>query len=126
MEVEIPSLRVLVEVELSDAKWVQSQLDQLNLIEEKRLMALCHGQLYQHRIKNVFDKKVRSRRFKGDLVLKKILPNARDSKGKWTPNYKCPYMVKHAFSGGAQTSSQCRRGQTILPLKAQSRKNPKG
>ncbi|RDX61186.1 Pol polyprotein, partial [Mucuna pruriens] len=46
MEVEIPSLRVLAEVELSDTKWVQSQLDQLNLIEEKRLTTLCHGQLY--------------------------------------------------------------------------------
>ncbi|RDX73721.1 Pol polyprotein, partial [Mucuna pruriens] len=39
--------------------------------------------------------------FKGDLVLKKILPNARDSRGKWTPNYEGPYVVKCAFSGGA-------------------------
>ncbi|RDX73684.1 hypothetical protein CR513_46674, partial [Mucuna pruriens] len=56
-EVEIPSLRVLAEVELSN-----SRLDQLNLVEEKRLTTLCHGQLYQRRIKNAFDKKVRPRR----------------------------------------------------------------
>ncbi|RDX63075.1 hypothetical protein CR513_58532, partial [Mucuna pruriens] len=35
VEVEIPSLRVLAEAELSDAEWAQSRLDQLNLIEEK-------------------------------------------------------------------------------------------
>ena len=35
MEVEIPSLRVLMEVELSEAEWCQNRYDQLNLIEEK-------------------------------------------------------------------------------------------
>ncbi|RDX99191.1 rnhA, partial [Mucuna pruriens] len=57
IEVEIPSLRVLAEVELEEAEWVQQRLDQLNLIEEKRLTALCHGQLYQRRVKKAFDKR---------------------------------------------------------------------
>ncbi|RDY00992.1 Pol polyprotein, partial [Mucuna pruriens] len=35
VEVKIPSLRVMVEVELDEAEWVQQRLDQLNLIEEK-------------------------------------------------------------------------------------------
>ncbi|XP_017972480.1 PREDICTED: uncharacterized protein K02A2.6-like [Theobroma cacao] len=43
VEVEIPSLRVLMETELEDAKWVHSRYEQLNLIEEKMLAALCHG-----------------------------------------------------------------------------------
>ncbi|RDY06381.1 Gypsy retrotransposon integrase-like protein 1, partial [Mucuna pruriens] len=102
IEVEIPSLRVLAEVELDEAEWVQQRLDQLNLIEEKRLTALCHGQLYQQRIKRAFDKKVKPRVFqKGDMVLKKVLPNIKDQRGKWAPNYKGPYVVKQAFSGGA-------------------------
>jgi len=46
VEVEIPSMRVLMEAELSEAEWCQSRFDQLNLIEEKRMSALCHGQLY--------------------------------------------------------------------------------
>jgi len=46
IEVEIPSLRVLREAMLDEAEWVQARFDQLNLIEEKRLIALCHGQLY--------------------------------------------------------------------------------
>ncbi|RDY06642.1 hypothetical protein CR513_09347, partial [Mucuna pruriens] len=45
VEVKIPSLRVLAEARLDDDEWVQSRLDQLNLIEEKWLMAICHGQL---------------------------------------------------------------------------------
>ena len=36
-----------------------------------------------------------------DLVLKKVLSFVPDSRGKWTPNYEGPYVVKRAFSGGA-------------------------
>ena len=43
IEVEIPSLRVLMEAKLEEVEWVQARYDQLNLIEEKRLKALCHG-----------------------------------------------------------------------------------
>ena len=46
IKVEISSLRVLMEAKLEEAEWVQARYDQLNLIEEKRLKALCHGQLY--------------------------------------------------------------------------------
>nr|KYP74061.1 Retrotransposable element Tf2 [Cajanus cajan] len=58
IEVEIPSLRLLVEAKLPEAEWVQARFDQLNLIEEKRLDTICHGQTYQRRIKKAFDKKV--------------------------------------------------------------------
>ncbi|RDX96102.1 hypothetical protein CR513_21282, partial [Mucuna pruriens] len=45
---------------------------------------------------------VRPRAFKeGDLILKTILPNNKDARGKWAPNYEGPYIVKHAFSEGA-------------------------
>ncbi|RDX74240.1 Pol polyprotein, partial [Mucuna pruriens] len=46
IEVEIPSLRVLAEVKLEKAEWIQNRFDQLNLIEEKQFTALCHEQLY--------------------------------------------------------------------------------
>ena len=52
-------------------------------------------------MKRAFDKKVRPRVLKeGDLVLKKILLPRLDSHGKWTPNYKGPYVVKTTFSRG--------------------------
>ena len=102
IEVEIPSMRILMETKLEEAEWIQNRFDQLNLIDEKRLTSLCHGQLYQKRLKRAFDKKVRVREFReGDLVLKKILPIHKDSRGKWTPNYEGPYVVKKAFFGGA-------------------------
>ena len=42
IEVEIPSLWVLREVELEEAEWVQARYEQLNLIEEKRMKVICH------------------------------------------------------------------------------------
>ena len=43
IEVEIPSLWILREVKLEEAEWVQARYEQLNLIEEKRVKAICHG-----------------------------------------------------------------------------------
>ena len=56
IEVEISSLRVLMEAKLEEVEWVQARYDQLNLIKEKRLKALCHGQLYQKRMIRAHDK----------------------------------------------------------------------
>ena len=58
VEVEISSLRVLMETKLEEAEWVRAKYEQLNLIEEKRLSALCHGQLYQKRMIRAHHKKV--------------------------------------------------------------------
>ena len=38
---------------------------------------------------------------KRDLVLKKILSNQQDQRGKWAPNWDGLYVVKRAFSEGA-------------------------
>ena len=59
---------------------MSNRYDQLNPIKEKRMTTLCHGQLYQKRMKKDIDV---------------------DSRGKWTPNYEVPYVVKKAFSSGA-------------------------
>ena len=61
IEVEIPSVWVLREVELEEAEWVQARYEQLNLIEEKRMKAICHGQLYQKRMMRAHDKNIRPR-----------------------------------------------------------------
>ncbi|XP_070057426.1 uncharacterized protein [Nicotiana tomentosiformis] len=44
-QVEIPSLRIIQEAELSDAEWIRSRYEQLALIDGKRMNAVCHGQL---------------------------------------------------------------------------------
>ena len=63
IEVEILSLRVLREVELKEAEWIQARYEQLNLVEEKRMRAICHSQLYQKRMMRAHNKKIRPRQF---------------------------------------------------------------
>lgn len=43
VEVEFPFLRLMTDVKLDKAEWVQNKFDQLNLIEEKIMAAICHG-----------------------------------------------------------------------------------
>jgi len=101
-EVEVPSQRILAESGLEESEWAQTRYDQLNLIEGKRLTAMSHGRLYQQRKKNAFDKKVYPCKFnEGDLVLKKVSHTVKDNRGKWTPNYEGPFVVKKVFSRGA-------------------------
>ncbi|XP_047260857.1 uncharacterized protein LOC124894158, partial [Capsicum annuum] len=57
-EVEIPLLRIISEAEIDDTEWVKSRLEQLSLIDEKRLTAVCFGQLYQKRMARAYNKKV--------------------------------------------------------------------
>ncbi|KAJ9128440.1 hypothetical protein P3X46_035023, partial [Hevea brasiliensis] len=63
IEVEIPSLRILKESGIDESEWIQSRLDQLNLLNEKRLAATCHGQLYQRRMARAFNKGVHPHEF---------------------------------------------------------------
>ena len=76
IEVEIPSLKVLRKIELEKTEWVQARYEQLNLIEEERMKAICHGQLYQKRMIKAHDKNIPLRQFQeGKLVLKRIPQN---------------------------------------------------
>ena len=116
-EVEIPSLRVSMETKLEEAEWVKVRYDQLNIIEEKRLATVCHGKLYQKRMKKAFDKKVHPREFhEGDLVVKKIISVQKDHRGKWMPNYEGPYVVKKAFFGGALILTRMAGEELPLPV----------
>ncbi|XP_070013667.1 uncharacterized protein [Nicotiana sylvestris] len=99
-EVEIPSLRIIQEAELSDAEWIRSRYKQLDLIAGKRMNAVCHGQLYQNRISRAFNKRVKPRQFAPrQLVLKKIFQYQDEAKGKFSPNWQGPYMVHSVLTG---------------------------
>ena len=68
---------------------------------KKRIKALCHGQNYQKRVAKSFNRKVRPRHFEvNDLVLRKVLPIIPD-RGKFSPNYEGPYVIKKVLPGGA-------------------------
>ncbi|XP_070002390.1 uncharacterized protein [Nicotiana sylvestris] len=101
-EVEVPSLRIIQETKLSDAKWIRSCYEQLALIDRKRMNAICHSQLYQNRMSRSFNKRVRPRQFAlGQLVLKRIFPHQDEAKGKFSPNWQGPYMVHRGLTGRA-------------------------
>ena len=66
------------------------------------MIAMCHGQLYERRVEQAFNKKVRPRVLEeGNLVLKKLNQAMPDHRGKFAPTYEGPYVVKKAFFGGA-------------------------
>ncbi|XP_075104215.1 uncharacterized protein LOC142178494 [Nicotiana tabacum] len=74
----------------------------LTLIDEKRMTAVCHGELYQQRIARDYDKKVRPRNFEvGKLVLRHILPHHQEVKGKFAPNWKDPCIIRKLLPKGA-------------------------
>ncbi|XP_075101719.1 uncharacterized protein LOC142177152 [Nicotiana tabacum] len=101
-EVEIPSLKIIQEAKLGDAEWIRVRQEQLMLIDETRMDAVCHGQLYQNSIANAFNRKVKLRLFTtGQLVLKKIFPHQEEAKGKFAPNWQGHYVVHRVLSGGA-------------------------
>ena len=84
---------------------------------EDRLAAVCHGQLYQRRMKRAFDKRVRPKEFQeGELVMKKIITVQRDNKGKWMPNYEGPYVVKMALPGDALILTKMDGEELHLPV----------
>ena len=65
------------------------------------MKAICHGQLYQKRMMRAHDKKIRPKQFQErELVLKLIPQNRQNPRGKWSPNWEGPYVVKKAFSRG--------------------------
>ncbi|XP_015054922.1 uncharacterized protein LOC107001358 [Solanum pennellii] len=106
-KVEIPWLRIIQEAELSNAEWINKRIDQLTLIDEKRMVAICHGQLYRQRMIRAFHKRVRARLFEVcQLVLKRIFPHLDGYKGKFAPNLQGPYMVRKVLSGGALVLSE--------------------
>ncbi|XP_070002124.1 uncharacterized protein [Nicotiana sylvestris] len=101
-KVEIPSLRVIHEAELSDVEWIRSHYEQLALIVGKRMNVVCHDQLYQNRMSRAFNKRVKLSQFTpGQLVLKKIFPHRDEAKGKFSPNWQGSYMVHRVLTGGA-------------------------
>ncbi|XP_049349422.1 uncharacterized protein LOC125813987 [Solanum verrucosum] len=116
-EVEIPSLRVIQESELSDVEWVRKRIDQLILIDEKRMVVVWHGQLYRQRMICAFHKKVRARMFEiGQLVLKCIFPHQDEYKGKFAPNWQGPYMVRTVLSGGVLVLSEMDGTEWLKPF----------
>ena len=72
-ELQAGSLRVVMEAQLLEPKWVKGRYKQLLLSYVKRLKTLYHMEGYQRRMARAFNKRVKPRNLKeGDLVLKEF------------------------------------------------------
>ncbi|XP_070020929.1 uncharacterized protein [Nicotiana sylvestris] len=79
-KVEIPSLRIVAEAKIDDDEWDKTRMEQLSLIDEKRLAAVCHGQLYQQRMTRAYNKKAEAKgklapSWQGSFVVTRVLSN---------------------------------------------------
>jgi hypothetical protein len=92
LEIGLPTIRTTdFDVQVNE----DSLRKDLDLLEERRDMAIIHLAFYQQRIKRGHDKNVRARVFRaGDLVLRRVMTNTRKaSDGKLGPNWEGPYKV---------------------------------
>ena len=117
VEVEIRSLRVLLESKIPEYQWVESRLVQLTLLDEKRVKTIYHSQLYQKRIARAYNRKIKPGKVKeGDLVLKLTRPIMTDPRGKFKPNWEDLYLVKKLFSKGAAILSDLEGNEFKEPI----------
>lgn len=70
-----------------------------------------------------FNRKVYPRYFEvNDLVLRNILPIVIDPRGKFTPNYSGPYVVKKILSRGALILAEMEGQEFANPVNADAMK----
>ena len=51
-------------------------------------------------------------------MLKRIPQNRQDPRGKWSPNWEGPYVVKNAFLGGALILTEMDGKEFLGPINA--------
>ena len=114
IEIEVQSLRVLLESKIPEYQWVESRQ---TLLDEKRIRAMYHSQLYQKRIARAYNKKIKPGKIKeGDLVLKLTRPIMTDPRGKFKPNWEGPYLAKKLFSKGVAILSDLEGNEFREPI----------
>jgi len=91
LEIQILSLRVALTAEMTKEEKHRLRLQELEVLDDKRLQAQQQIELYQAQITRAFNKKVKERSFKkGDLVLtvRRPMVMTHKTKGKFQPKWK--------------------------------------
>ena len=117
IEVEIQSLKVLVETKVLEKDWVKARYEKLALIDEKRVRAQYHAQEYQKRIDRAFNKKVKPRNLKeGDLVQNVLRDETFHPRGKMKPKWFGPFIIKKIVFGGATRITDLDGEEMLRPI----------
>ena len=104
LEVQLPSLRVAIQDEITQDEQVQLRFQELDALEEGRLHALQNLELYRQNMVRAYDKLVKQRVFrKGELVLvlRRPIVVTHKTKGKFEPKWEGPYVIEQVYDGGA-------------------------
>ena len=67
VEVELESLRVVLEAKIPEVEWDRARFEELTLMDEKRLRAAFNMELYQRRIAHAFNMKFKPRKIKKEI-----------------------------------------------------------
>ena len=95
VEIEMGTLGVALEQQIPEVDWAQARLNQLNLLDERRLRATNHVCAYQRKMACAFKKQVKPRLLqRSDLVLKVTRGLIRDPRRKFRPNWSEPYFIR--------------------------------
>ena len=99
VEIEVPSLRHETYNQEENFALQRYELDKL---EEKHDLAALRIASYKRRSESYFNSKVKEMRFKeGDLVLRKINSNAKETSARVLgPNWEGPYIIEEVIRPG--------------------------
>ncbi|GAA0154045.1 hypothetical protein LIER_12138 [Lithospermum erythrorhizon] len=100
LEVQIPSLRVVVNEGITTEEVVHLRLQELDSLDKQRLNAQQRLECYQSRTTKSYNKKVRQRSYQvGDMVLAVRRPIVMNKKGnKFVSKWDGPYVVVEAYT----------------------------
>ncbi|KAK9714901.1 hypothetical protein RND81_06G129300 [Saponaria officinalis] len=104
LELEIPSLRIAIQMGLTEEENDKLRLAELEALDDKRLDAQQKLECYQARLTRAFNKKVRPRSFQvGDIVLavRRHIIISHKTGNKFTPKWDGPYVVQEVYTNGA-------------------------
>ena len=104
LESQIPSLRIAIQEVLTEEENVKLRLQELEVLDEKRLEAQQCLECYQAHLSSAFNKRVKPQSFQvGDLVLavrRPIITTHRIG-NKFTSKWDGPYVVQEVYTNGA-------------------------
>jgi hypothetical protein len=104
MEVNLDTLRIDRQDELSTVDYQNLMLDRLDEVSDERVNALGDIERDKLRVARAYNKRVKEKSFQvRDLVWKMILPiGSRSNKlGKWSPNCEGPYRIEEVILGNS-------------------------
>ncbi|XP_070011085.1 uncharacterized protein [Nicotiana sylvestris] len=100
-EVETPSLRIVVEANIDDDEWVKTRLEQVSLIDEKRLTAVCMVNYIRKNGKSI-QQKGASPKIRSEPDGIETHPSHQvEPKGKFVPNWQGSFVVTRVLPNSA-------------------------